>query len=66
MALPLLLSFLGGGLAKAGVLGAAGSFLANPLIMSAIGSGLGTAIETGDIKKGLASAPLPEANFLVA
>ena len=55
MALPLLLSFLGGGLAKAGVLGAAGSFLANPLIMSAIGSGLGTAIETGDIKKGLAS-----------
>lgn len=55
MALPLLLSFLGSGLAKAGVLGAAGSFLANPLIMGAIGSGLGTAIETGDIKKGLAS-----------
>lgn len=55
MALPLLFSFLGGGLAKAGVLGAAGSFLSNPLIMSAIGSGLGTAVETGDIKKGLAS-----------
>jgi hypothetical protein len=53
MALPLLLSFLGSGLAKAGVLGAAGSFLANPLIMGAIGSGLGTAIETGDIKKGI-------------
>jgi hypothetical protein len=53
MALPLLLSFLGSGLAKAGVLGAAGSFLSNPLIMGAIGSGLGTAIETGDIKKGL-------------
>ena len=55
MPLPLLLSFLGGGLAKAGVLGAAGSFLSNPLIMGAIGSGLGTTIETGDIKKGLAS-----------
>lgn len=55
MALPLLLSFLGGGLAKAGVMGAAGSFLSNPLIMSAIGSGLGTAVETGDVKKGLAS-----------
>jgi hypothetical protein len=53
MALPLLLSFLGSGLAKAGVLGAAGSFLANPLIMGAIGSGVGTAIETGDIKKGI-------------
>lgn len=55
MALPLLLSFLGSGLAKAGVLGAAGSFLSNPLIMGAVGSGLGTAIETGDVKKGLAS-----------
>ena len=55
MALPLLLSFLGSGLAKAGVLGAAGSFLSNPLVASAIGSGLGTAIETGDVKKGLAS-----------
>jgi hypothetical protein len=53
MALPLLLSFLGSGLAKAGVLGAAGSFLSNPLIMGAIGSGLGTAIETGDVKKGI-------------
>lgn len=53
MALPLLLSFLGSGLAKAGVLGAAGSFLSNPLVMGAIGSGLGTAIETGDIKKGI-------------
>jgi hypothetical protein len=51
MALPLLFSFLGGGLAKAGVLGAAGSFLANPLVASAIGSGLGTLIETGDPKK---------------
>lgn len=53
MALPLLLSFLGSGLAKAGVLGAAGSFLANPLVAGAIGSGLGTAIETGDVRKGL-------------
>jgi hypothetical protein len=53
MVLPLLLSFLGSGLAKAGVLGAAGSFLASPLVAGAIGSGLGTAIETGDIKKGL-------------
>jgi hypothetical protein len=53
MALPLLFSLLGGGLAKAGVLGAAGSFLANPLTAAAIGSGLGTAAETGDIKKGI-------------
>lgn len=53
MVLPLLFSFLGGGLANAGVLGAAGSFLANPLVASAIGSGLGTAVETGDIKKGI-------------
>jgi hypothetical protein len=53
MVLPLLLSFLGGGLANAGVLGAAGSFLANPIVASAIGSGIGTAVETGDIKKGL-------------
>jgi len=53
MALPLLLSFLGSGLAKAGVLGAAGSFLSNPLIMGAIGSGVGTALETGDVKKGI-------------
>lgn len=55
MALPLLFSLLGGGLAKAGVLGAAGSLLASPLVASAIGSGLGTLAETGDIKKGLAS-----------
>jgi hypothetical protein len=53
MARPLLMSFLGSGLAKAGVLGAAGSFLSNPLIMGAIGSGLGTAVQTGDVKKGL-------------
>jgi hypothetical protein len=53
MVLPLLFSFLGGGLAKAGVLGAAGSFLANPLVASAIGSGLGTLVETGDPKKAL-------------
>jgi hypothetical protein len=53
MVLPLLFSFLGGGLAKAGVLGAAGSFLANPLVASSIGSGLGTLIETGDPKKAL-------------
>jgi hypothetical protein len=53
MVLPLLFSFLGGGLAKAGVLGAAGSFLANPLVASAIGSGIGTLAETGDPKKAL-------------
>jgi hypothetical protein len=53
MPLPLLLSFLGSGLANAGVLGAAGSFLSNPLIMGAIGSGVGTAIETGDVGKGI-------------
>jgi len=53
MALPLLLSFLGSGMAQAGVLGAAGSFLANPLVAGAIGSGLGTALETGDMKRGL-------------
>ncbi len=55
MALPLLLSFLGGGLAKAGVLGAAGSFLANPLVSSAIGSGIGSLIETKDPKQALMS-----------
>ena len=53
MALPLLFSFLGGGLAKAGVLGAAGSFLANPLVASAVGSGVGTLAETGDPQKAL-------------
>lgn len=53
MALPLLFSFLGSGLAKAGVLGAAGSFLANPMVAGAIGSGLGTLAETGDPKKAL-------------
>lgn len=53
MALPLLFSFLGGGLAKAGVLGAAGSFLANPLVASAIGSGVGTLAETGDVRRAL-------------
>jgi hypothetical protein len=55
MALPLLLSMLGGGMAKAGVLGAAGSFLANPMVASALGSGLGTAIQTGDLGRGLGS-----------
>ena len=55
MALPLLFSFLGGGLAKAGVLGAAGSFLANPLVASAIGSGIGSLAQTGDPKKALMS-----------
>jgi hypothetical protein len=53
MVLPLLFSFLGGGLAKAGVLGAAGSFLANPLVAGSIGSGIGTLVETGDPKKAL-------------
>jgi len=53
MAIPLLFSLLGGGLAKAGVLGAAGSVLANPLVASAIGSGVGTLVETGDPKKAL-------------
>ncbi|MCK9543694.1 MAG: hypothetical protein M0R03_16870 [Novosphingobium sp.] len=55
MALPILFSLLGGSLAKAGMLGAAGSLFANPLVASALGSGLGTALETGDVKKGLMS-----------
>lgn len=55
MALPLLLSMLGGGMAQAGVLGAAGSFLANPMVASALGSGIGTALQTGDIGRGAMS-----------
>jgi len=49
--LPLLLSFLGSGAAGAGLLGA--GMLGSPLVAGAIGSGLGTAVETGDLGKGL-------------
>lgn len=49
--LPLILSFLGSSAAGAGLLGT--GLLASPLIAGAIGSGLGTAIETGDLGKGL-------------
>lgn len=52
MALPLILSLLGSGLAGAGALGATG-MLASPLIMGAIGSGLGTAIQEKDLGKGI-------------
>lgn len=49
--LPLILSFLGSTAAGAGLLGT--GLLASPLIAGAIGSGLGTAVETGDLGKGL-------------
>ena len=52
MALPLILSLLGSGLAGAGALGATG-LLASPLIMGAIGSGLGTAIQEKDLGAGI-------------
>lgn len=48
-ALPALLPGMGASLAGATGLG----MLANPLVLSAIGSGLGTAIETGDLGKGI-------------
>ena len=48
-ALPSLIPGLGASLA--GMTGM--SFLANPAILGAIGSGLGTAIETGDVGKGI-------------
>lgn len=54
MALPLILSLLGSGLAGAGALGGLG-ILGSPLIAGAIGSGLGTAIETGDLGEGIKS-----------
>lgn len=51
MALPLLLSFLGSGLASSGALG---SFLGgNALLAGALGSGLGTAIEKKDLGEGI-------------
>lgn len=53
MALPLILSLLGSGLAGAGALGT--GLLASPLIAGAVGSGLGTAIQTGDIGEGIKS-----------
>ena len=53
MALPLILSLLGSGLAGAGALGT--GLLASPLIAGAIGSGLGTAIQTGDLGEGIKS-----------
>jgi len=49
--LPMLLSFLGAGLAKTGALGA---FLgANPLMAASIGAGLGRTAETGDLGEGI-------------
>jgi hypothetical protein len=53
MALPLIFSLLGSGLAGAGALGT--GLLASPLIAGAIGSGLGTAAQTGDLGKGIQS-----------
>jgi hypothetical protein len=50
MALPLILSLLGSGAAGAGMLGTL-----SPLIAGALGSGLGTAIQTGDLGKGIQS-----------
>lgn len=50
MALPLLLGLLGSGLASSGMLGGIGALTAG-----ALGSGIGTAIETGDIGKGVSS-----------
>lgn len=47
--LPTLFPTIGAGLAGATGIG----MLANPLVLGAIGSGLGTAIETGDIGKGV-------------
>ena len=49
--LPLILSFLGSGAAGAGLLGT--GLLASPLVAGAVGTGLGTAIETGDLGKGI-------------
>ena len=56
MALPMLLSFLGAGLAKTGAfagLGSLGTFLSNPLIASSVGAGLGRTAETGDLGEGI-------------
>ena len=53
MALPLILSLLGSGLAGAGALGT--GLLASPLIAGAIGSGLGTAIQEKDLGAGIRS-----------
>lgn len=49
--LPMLLSFLGAGVAKTGALGA---FLgSNPLIAASIGAGLGRTAETGNLSEGI-------------
>ena len=56
MALPMLLGFLGAGLAKSGALaglGSLGTFLSNPLIASSVGAGLGRTLETGDLGEGV-------------
>lgn len=50
MALPLILSFLGSGMAGAGMLGAM-----SPLLAGAIGSGLGGYLQTGNLEDGLKS-----------
>jgi hypothetical protein len=54
MALPLILSLLGSGLAGAGALGGLG-ILGSPLIAGAIGSGLGTVIQEKDLGAGIRS-----------
>lgn len=53
MVLPLILSVLGSGLAGAGALGT--GILASPLVAGALGTGLGTAIQTGNLGKGIES-----------
>lgn len=52
MALPLILSMLGSGLAGAGALSSLG-ILSSPLIAGAVGSGLGTAIQEKDLGAGI-------------
>ena len=52
MALPMILSLLGSGLAGSGALASLG-VLSSPLVAGALGAGLGSAIETGDIGQGI-------------
>ena len=52
MALPMILSLLGSGLAGSGALAGLG-VLSSPLVAGALGAGVGSAIETGDIGEGI-------------
>ena len=52
MALPMILSLLGSGLAGSGALASLG-VLSSPLVAGALGAGVGSAIETGDIGEGI-------------